>query len=116
MISPLGRLSSKRPPLSGSPELWLLHLFHTSARDFPAPLSLLPYLMTVLLCWCSGSAFPRIQPGLQKASQVTWALRLIRKMPLISPSTALQHRCILSELANQIEFISPVQVIRRFCC
>lgn len=116
MISPLRRVSPKRCPLWGSPELWLLPLFHTSGCDFPAPLSLLPYLTTALLCSCSGSAFPRIQPGLQEASQMTWTLRLIRKITLTSPSTALKYRCILSELANQIEFLSPVQVIRRLCC
>lgn len=60
------------------------------------------------------STFPSIQPGMEKASQMTRTPRLIRKTP--PTSTALQYRCILSELANQVEFISSVQVIRRFCC
>lgn len=78
------------------------------------PFISLPYLTAALLCWSSGSAFPRIQPGLQMPA--SWhGHSHIRKMSLTSPSTALQYRCILSELANQIEFLSPAQVIR-FCC
>lgn len=41
-------------------------IFSTPQNVTFLPLILLPYLTAALLCCCSGSVFPRIQPGLQK--------------------------------------------------
>lgn len=105
---------TQETPLWDSPELWLLHLFHTSECDFPDThfAVLLDCCFTLLELRVS---LPQDSAWAAKASQLTWTLAH-RKMSLTSPSTALQDRCILSELANQIEFLSPAQVIRRFCC
>lgn len=112
MILLVERVPPKRPPPWDRPELCLVHLFCTSECDFPAPhfAALLDCCFTLLELRVSFS-----QDSACKCQPVFMDTH-IRKVSLTSPSTALQYRCILSELANQIQFLSPAQVIRRFCC